>query len=162
MYPKEHVLFTALFCIILFLLFPIQLFDLLIIFLVAIFIDVDHYIGYSFSQKSLNLKKAYLHCKSYGIKYRSLPLKERKKINYRKGIFHGFEWLILIFILSMYYEVFIFIFIGLAFHFFLDALYMIYKEDYNFGCLSFYSQYLMPSNKLTMEKYLKNEENKKA
>ena len=129
MLPKHHALFSAPFVLFLWWFFPsIRIFEALIIFSSAILIDVDHYVYYVFTKKSFNLKKAFYWFYQIGKKYTSMP--EKKRENLRKPIclLHGFESIIVIYLLTIYVsELFYFVLLGFLIHFFLDFIHSTYE-----------------------------------
>ena len=60
MLPKWHILFGAIFSMLVYFIFNINLFQVSLIFLASIFIDFDHYLFYVFRKKDFNLKRVYL------------------------------------------------------------------------------------------------------
>lgn len=98
MLPKWHLLFGAIFSLILYLIFPqIGIFNISLIFLSSILIDFDHYLWTIKRKKYFNLKEVYLWNKN-------LP-KNHKPITH---IFHTIEFIIFIAILSFYFNFFLF------------------------------------------------------
>lgn len=124
MLPKWHLLFGAIFSLILYLIFPqIGIFNISLIFLSSILIDFDHYLWTIKRKKYFNLKEVYLWNKN-------LP-KNHKPITH---IFHTIEFIIFIAILSFYFN-FFFILIGIIFHSVLDIFDIIYSKKW--GCREF-------------------------
>lgn len=117
MFPLPHVIFSTIFCIIL---YPFIGINVLIVWTASIFIDVDHYLWYILNEKSWNLANAYKRYK----------LKEFRYLNYKFHIFHLIELLILIGLLSFYNKILFYIFIGMLFHYILDwvDLFLRYNE----------------------------------
>lgn len=74
---------------------------------VNVLIDVDHYPVYVWKFKTISFKKAYIYFKN---------IKKPDDI----AIFHTFEFLILILILSFFYKIFFLVFLALLFHLILD------------------------------------------
>jgi len=128
MLPKYHLLFGFLFSLILFIFFPfIGLSGFLIIFASSVLIDFDAYLNYIFIKKDFNLINA---IKYFSKKRKEALLLPREKRTQRKGnirILHGIEILLILFILGFFIsKIFLFIFIGFAFHLFLDLIEQIY------------------------------------
>jgi len=130
MLPKYHILFGSIFITILYFLFPqIGLLNLTIIFLSSVLIDSDHVIYYFFKKKNLNPFNAYHWFIDNVKKTLSLPMSERKKIYSGFYLFHGIEWIILLFLLGIYLSpFFLYISIGFAFHMILDIPDEIYQK----------------------------------
>jgi hypothetical protein len=128
MLPKYHILFGLVFIVFLYFFFPaVSLFGLAIIFLSSILIDVDHVLYYFIKKKSLNFYKAYNWYMKRVIQFNQLSREQKKKIYSGFYLFHGIEWLIILFLLGVYINhFFIFIFIGFSFHFILDTIHEIY------------------------------------
>lgn len=127
MLPKYHVLFSFLFSVGLFLLFPsITLLGVIIIFMAAVLIDVDHYLYYVFKKKNLSLSKAYQFFVD------QIGVAKRQKGHYHSPlcIFHTVEALILMIILASYSKIFLYILIGSLLHFVLDLYetFVVYKR----------------------------------
>ncbi|VVB80252.1 Uncharacterised protein [uncultured archaeon] len=122
MYPKTHILFGLIFCVILFVFFPnISLLGLLCLFLSAVLIDVDHYIYFIFKKKNLSLNKSYIwfkELKEYGLKHK----REIYLYKWPNYTFHNVEFLLVVLVLYFIWPFFGFLFIGLLLHFFLDFL----------------------------------------
>jgi len=97
----------------------------IIIFLSSILIDIDHYLLYAYRKKNLSLVKAW----KWHIFLHNNPREAQKQIPFLH-LFHTIEFLVLIFILSFFYKVFLWIFIGFIFHTFLDILDMKKRKTY--------------------------------
>jgi len=87
-----------------------------IIFLSSILIDFDHYIYYIFEKKRFSLKSAYNWYLIERQKFHNLSSNEKKKHRYFIFIFHGSEILIILLLLSGYYPVLFFVFVGFTMH----------------------------------------------
>ncbi len=122
MLPKYHFLFGLIFIIILHMFFPqISLLGLWIIFLSSFLIDGDHMLYYLIKKKSLNPFKAYHWFDDNVKRTLSLPMKERKKVYSGFYLFHGIEWIIVLFLLGGYVSVFfLYVGIGFLFHMIID------------------------------------------
>lgn len=130
MLPKYHILFGFLFVILLYLLFPqLNFLALSIIFFSSFLIDVDHMFYYSIKKKNLNPLKAYLWFVNNVKRTLSLPMNERKKIYSGFYIFHGVEWIIILFLLGVFiHPFFTYIGIGFVFHMLVDIPDEIHKK----------------------------------
>jgi hypothetical protein len=123
MFPKKHIIYGAIFSILLLLLFPkITLFQGVVIFLSTFLVDVDHYIYFAFKKNSLSLKKAY----RFFVKAHKMPTQYRRRFVL---IFHTAEFLIIIAVLAYFNYYFFLIFIGIAFHSILDIINMSFHKD---------------------------------
>ena len=123
MYPLQHLKFGAIFSLLILFLFPqIGLTGFLIIFLSSVLIDVDHYLYYVYKKKDLSLKNAYKWCIKKRKKFLSLPRKQRNKFYTGFYFLHGIEILIVLFFLAFLSDYFLFVFIGVLFHLFLDFI----------------------------------------
>jgi len=109
MLPKAHIFFGAIFSIILHL-FGLTTFQCTIIFLSSFLIDFDHYAWFVMKKKNLSLKKAFYYLKTMDKKKPMLMF------------FHTIEFLFLILILSFFFDIFKFVFIGMMFHSVLDII----------------------------------------
>jgi hypothetical protein len=120
---SKHILLGFLFSILLYFIFPsISLLESFLIFLSSFLIDADHYLYYVYKKRDLSLRNAYRYFIKNKKKMLSLSRKERNKIYGGFVIFHGIEFLILLFLLSLISEYFLYILIGCAFHLFSDIL----------------------------------------
>lgn len=107
MLPSRHIIYSTILCIIL---YPLIGNNVFIVWSASIFIDIDHYLWYIINQKSWNLYHAYKKHEKH----------EFRHLNYKLNIFHLIELLILIGLLSFYNIIFLYISIGMLFHFILD------------------------------------------
>jgi len=130
MLPKYHFLFGIIFVIVLHFFFPqISFFGLSIIFLSSFLIDVDHVFYYFLKEGILNPFKAYTWAIKRTHAFHKLSRSQRKKFYSGFFLFHGIEWLIILFLLGTYVSrFFIFIFVGFSFHFIIDTIYEIYDK----------------------------------
>lgn len=123
MLPKWHLLFGAIFSLILYSILPqISIFNISLIFLSSILIDFDHYI-FIIKKKGrsyFNLKKSYLWHKALERKHRPIM-----------HIFHSIEFIVFIAILSFYSDFFLFILIGIVFHSVLDIIELVFGRRIN-------------------------------
>ena len=130
MLPTHHAIFGAIFVLALWILFPsIGILGLSIIFLSSVLIDVDHYIYYIFKKRDWSLKNAYDHCYEEGIHWLKLSPKKRAEYKWTPLIFHGVELWLPLLILSYVHEFFLWIFLGISIHLFIDYVELIYRDD---------------------------------
>lgn len=118
MLPKIHLVIGILFISLTYLFFPnISKTGLLIILASSVLIDADHCIYYFIQEKDISIKKCYAWHKKHLKETLALPMSERKKKYTGFYIFHGIEWLVILFLLSIFvFPNFIFIFIGFLLH----------------------------------------------
>ena len=123
MRPNVHIIFGIFFAFLIYFIFSqISLIGLLIIFFSSVLIDVDHYFYYFIRTKNLNLTKCYSWYDAHLRKILSLPMSGRKKAYTGFYLFHGIEWLTILFLLSKFvFPNFIFLFIGFLLHWIIDA-----------------------------------------
>jgi len=120
MFPKWHILLGIIFSILLYILFKITLFQTLLVFLSSVLIDIDHYLFFVKRKKEFSLKKAFnWHKKLVG--------KQHKPIMH---VFHTIEFVTLILILSFFWDIFVFVLIGILFHSIIDIIDMFYNKWY--------------------------------
>jgi len=120
MLPKIHAILGAVFSILIYFIFHISLFNAFLILFASIFIDFDHYVLYVEKKNDFSLKNA----------YNFLKKESSKKHKPMLHIFHTIEFMILILVLSFFWQGFLFIFIGMIFHSALDIGDLIYHKKY--------------------------------
>lgn len=116
MLPKAHIFFGAIFSIVLYF-FGFNLFQCTIIFLSSFLIDFDHYAWFVIKKKNFNLKKAFYFLKA---------MDKKKPV---MMLFHTFEFILFILILSFFYNIFLFVLIGMLFHSLLDIIDLKYYKE---------------------------------
>lgn len=151
MLPSAHVIFGAIFSLILYLLFPqIGLTAAAVIFLSSVLIDVDHYLYYSIKFNDWNLKNAYKWFIHKTMKWRQLPIYQREQYQRTIMVLHGIECLILLALLILVHKIFLFVLLGFLVHLFLDFVDLMRENE------PFYSK----SSQIYT--YIKNKNKKKA
>jgi len=121
MLPKWHILFGAIFSLILYLILPqTSIFNIFLIFLSSVLMDFDHYVFGAVRNKTLNLKKLYFW-------HKALPKNHKPMMH----ILHSIEFIIFIGILSFYFKFFLFILIGIVFHSLLDIIDLFFTKRIN-------------------------------
>lgn len=120
MLPKTHILINL--AISLILSYYLDWYLVLIFFLSSVLIDFDHYLYYIVQENKYSLKGAYDWFLVKQNKLKKLSYKERKKHLRQIWIFHGIEPLALVYVLSIYYPLAIFIFYGFLVHLIEDLL----------------------------------------
>lgn len=114
MMPLEHLIASL---IVSLLAYPIfEMFSFLII-LTGVFVDVDHYLLYVYKFRSLDLKKAF----DFHISLKEVK-KGEKQITYIY-VFHSFEFMLLLLLLSFYSIIFVMLFLGVILHVIMDWIY---------------------------------------
>jgi len=128
MLHKWHILWGAIFTIIIWIIAPdLNLFYLLLIFLSSFLIDFDHYVVAVYRMKGISFSKAVQYHKEQAKK----TIREKKKGIKKRGeffIFHTIEAHILVAVLSLLWLGFLYIFIGMVFHSLLDLAWLL-KND---------------------------------
>jgi len=123
MLPLWHVVFGLIICISIYLIFPITLFEVFVIFISStILVDLDHYFRYIIIKKSVNPFKFWNWYMQERRAYKKLSLEQKRKCKKPLFIFHNIEFWILVFILCFLHNIFMFVLIGTAIHMFIDLL----------------------------------------
>jgi len=120
MFPIYHAVFSLIFSIILYALKIFTLSEMMVIFLAAVLIDIDHYFFYIFKNKNLNPWKAYRWFVDRHEKIRKMKPEERSRYKEAIIIFHGLEFYIPLIIISLFSRTALLILIGVIFHVLLD------------------------------------------
>jgi len=101
----------------------------------SIFIDIDHYIFYVFRCRRLSIKGMF--------EYHEKLFEQKDRIPYAGiCIFHTIDFFIIIGILSFYYHIFLYLLIGLLFHFVVDLIYL-YRNNYLLGRAYFFIEHFI-------------------
>ena len=127
MQPKWHILYSFVFAIILNQLFHLSLLASFIIFLSAIFIDLDHVLIYFLETKDINPYKFSEWTIKRDAHYKSLSKSERKKLKLPHFIFHGIEFVVVLVLLILVHNLFLWILFGVIFHLILDFIHLFYE-----------------------------------
>lgn len=123
MNPPGHVFFGLLFSAFLFFLFPeVGIVNLSLLFLSSTLMDVDHYFFYIYRKKSFDIYKAYKYALEHKRQIREFGIEADEEFPKYFYIFHGFEIILIAFILSFFFKPAYFIFIGFSFHLLLDLV----------------------------------------
>ena len=148
MYPKWHILYGAIFSVLVLLIFPsVGLLSTAIILLSSVLIDVDHYIFYVHRYKDKSLKHAYKWFSERGKTLRRLDLEKREKFEQTLLIFHGIECWIIIAAMMLLSRLFFFVLIGFLFHVILDLVDLYLNNDPVYHKLSQIYTYKRNKNK---------------
>ncbi len=128
MLPKFHILYGAIFTLVIWFFAPsISYFYLSLIFLSSFLIDFDHYIAGAIKIKSINFSKVVKY--SYNLMYKQMA--DSKKGIKKVGdfyLFHTLEFHLFVAVLGIFFIPFFYIFIGMTFHSLLD-LYDLIKRN---------------------------------
>lgn len=125
MKPLKHIIFGALFTLLVYLVFPWLGWNVLIIFAASVLVDIDHYFIAVMITGNWCPFKAYKFFKKI---YHDGDIVDGKDLTYELYIFHTFEFYILLFILSFSNVVFLLILGGISIHVFLDLFNPIEKK----------------------------------
>lgn len=130
MKPRKHILYTLLFIGGIVLVSPrsFSLAELALFFGAAVFIDADHYFYYALVKKDWSLKRSLQWFAEGEKKFLSLPLPERGNVALGVYVFHGMEFLFLVFLLSWWWQGLLLILSGLLFHHILDSVDLIQRK----------------------------------
>ncbi len=129
MLPKSHILLGFAFACVLVYFFNFSILAGLIIFLSSFLIDIDHYIVYIFKKKDFNLKNAYNYWITRSKKWRKLTLEQKYLYKITPFFFHGIEFILLLLLLFFISKTFLWIFLGVFFHMFIDYVDILAKKD---------------------------------
>lgn len=147
MLPKTHIILGFLFSAALFMAFDIDLIPASIIFLSSFLIDFDHYLYFVFKKKSFSLSKAYLFFKRHRVRWRNLSYNQKEKYKMPILLFHGVEFLFIVFVLSFFLHLFSFFFIGFLFHLIFDYFDILINKDPEYVKLSVIYVFFSNKNK---------------
>lgn len=114
MLPKYHFIFSFLVSFLL-LIFDVDPLFCLLFFLAGFLIDADHFIYYIKEKKDFNLRNAYYYHKNYF----EQDLK-RKNQTHMLFIFHTVEAMIVLLVVSLFFDFFWSILAGCLFHILID------------------------------------------
>lgn len=123
MFPKWHILFGAIFAFLIWIFSPkIGIIGAILIFLSSVLIDIDHYLYYLYRKKNFNLKRAYKWFKDNEKRFADIPPFKINEVYFPVCWLHGFEIMIILAILSLFWNFFLFILVGFTFHLLLDII----------------------------------------
>ncbi len=128
MLPRWHVLFGAIFSILIWIVAPkTHILNILLVFLSAFLIDFDHYLCSALKTKKLGI----FHSFAYHKEMKLMERKEKAKGIYKKGdfhIFHTVEFHLLVGLLGIFVWIgFFYVFLGMIFHTLLDIYSLLYE-----------------------------------
>jgi len=148
MFPKEHIILGLMFSLVVKFIFPqIEWFYIILIFVASFMIDFDHYAMY--------VKKTGNFSPVESVRYyykRIAEAKRRGEVGAKAKksfffLFHTLEFHILILLMSYFWIGFLYIFIGMVFHSFLDIVKMSYKKELHTRWL-FLIEWILDKNKV--------------
>jgi prepilin signal peptidase PulO-like enzyme (type II secretory pathway) len=124
MNPIKHLILGIVLATILFIIFPeISLVPAVIIVASTVLIDIDHYLYYVYKKDDKSLIRAYKWYTRSIKKTRKLPRKQKKEISFGFHFLHGIETILLLYVLYFYFSpIFLYILIGVFFHWGLDLI----------------------------------------
>lgn len=122
MFPRWHILYGALFALLLGMVAPgVHVSYLLLVFLASVLIDLDHYLACVHKTRKWSLLHAFEYHKKQAAGMRALEKKGLKpKSDFH--LFHTLEFHALIGLLGMLWVGFFYLFIGMVFHSLLDVI----------------------------------------
>lgn len=115
MRPLIHFFFSLILAA---LLYPIFNWKVLLILAGSVLIDIDHYFWWICKYKKFNLIKAYTFF------MRNMEANDFTNVDGILIIFHTIEFLLIMIVLSFYFEYALAFTIGLIFHYFLDLIFL--------------------------------------
>ena len=129
MFPRGHILYGLIFSFLFWALFPVVAwYNVALIFFASVFIDFDHYMSAVWNSGKGSLFESFKYYEKLDKKARE----EKKRGIFKKGdfhIFHTVEFHVLILVVGLTFNPFMYIFIGMFFHSLLD-LYEMTKEGF--------------------------------
>lgn len=128
MLPRWHIVFGALFTLVLWLFFPsINWIYLIAFFLASFLIDFDHYAASVLKTRKLSLK----HSFDYHARDGKRIEQEHARGIRTKGdfhLFHTLEFHLFVLALALIHPIFFFIFLGMLFHSICDLIHLTEKD----------------------------------
>ncbi|MBT4135713.1 hypothetical protein HOD75_04245 [archaeon] len=129
MLPKKHIILGLVFTIIFYYIFDTTILQTTLIFLSTFLIDFDHYLWFIINKKDPNLKNAITWFKQKREKWIHLSHKEKQNYKIPLIVFHGLEFWIVLYIISLKYPLLAFSLIGISFHMVLDWIELIILKE---------------------------------
>ena len=122
MMPKWHVVSGAIFSLLLVLLFDIGWASACLVFLSSVLIDLDHYVLYFASEKKLHPFDFWDWSIKRNLLWKKFSRRERDLHKRPHFLLHGIEVVLLLWILSLFFGFFFWIFLGFGLHICLDLI----------------------------------------
>ncbi len=129
MLPKTHIFLGAVFSFLLVVLFEVPVYAGVIVFFSSFFIDVDHYFYGVYKKKTFSWAKIYSFFVEEREMWRKLSYVGKKKTKFPILLFHGGEFLIILFLLSFLSDFLLFVLLGCGFHLVLDYVDIFVNKD---------------------------------
>jgi hypothetical protein len=136
MLPKTHIILGLFFSLLLVLLFDVPVYGGVVVFLVSFLVDVDHYFYGVFKKRTFSLSKIHSYFLDKRKKWRALSYDMKCKTKFPILLFHGFEFVLFLFVLSFFSVWFLFVLLGVSFHLLLDYVDIFVNKDPVFTKLS--------------------------
>jgi len=153
MLPKWHILFGFVISCILVHFFDLSLTAGTIIFLSSFLIDVDHYFYYVFVKKDLYPFRAIKWNYTLLRKMHSLTRQQKNHIKHSINIFHSIIFWTILLTLSFFFQLFLWIFIGIIIHMVLDLIYTRYHHFPIYTKLCPYIVYIKNKKKKSLSEF---------
>jgi hypothetical protein len=155
MLPKNHIIYGAIFSILISLSPQISFFQGIVIFLASFLIDVDHYLYYVYKKKDFNLKNSFKWFTRNREKFLKMNEKEKEQIYMGLCFLHGIETIVILILLSImpfiHSNIFLFVALGFIFHQAVDAI-DLYRKEYRFDkVISFFYAVKKSKNKSLLQ-----------
>jgi hypothetical protein len=129
MLPRWHIFYGALFTgVVWFVAQQTAWYNLLLIFLASVFIDLDHYVNAVRYTKTLSFRNALRYYDKVGSQLEIKHKKGMRDKEHEFQFFHTIEFIFLVAILGIFWAPLFYVFIGLVFHLLLDVYYLISKD----------------------------------
>ncbi len=131
MRTRKHLIYGSLFAVACYFLFDIVGFtEAFVIWICSWFIiDLDHAVRYSIRTGDFNPYRFFKFGKEFEKIWKRVSREDKKKYKNPLFMFHGIESLLVLFILSFWWEAFFWCFIGFLFHLILDWVNLYVREE---------------------------------
>jgi len=131
MRPRKHLIYGSLFALACYFLFGVVgIWEAFIIWICSwLIIDLDHAVRYSIKSRDFNPRKFLKSGRKFEKIWEKVSKEDKKKYKNPFFVFHGVESLILLFLLSFWWEFFFWCFIGFLFHLILDWINLYSREE---------------------------------
>lgn len=137
MLPKYHIFIGLLASLLLFLIFPESYLEVSLFFFSSwLLIDMDHYLLFVLEKKSLSPKKFWNFSMKKHNYFFSLNKEEKKKYKKPIFIFHNLEFILILFLICLFFNILVWVLLGLLIHLITDWIYGIYKQSEIFHRIS--------------------------
>ena len=148
MLPKWHILIGFVFSYLLVYFFHFSIFAGTIIFLSSWFlIDLDHYLRFISKSHKLSAIQFWKWSLDRGKRWKKLSREQKKEYKQPIFIFHGIEFILILIVLSYFFEFFIFVIIGVIIHLLADYIDILAKKEFFHTKMSQIYTYITNKNK---------------